>query len=69
MYWFDKKIEPSCKYCKIGKSASDKNMVLCPAKGFVSLDFSCKSFVYSPVKRVPQKVALRKDYTPEDFKL
>lgn len=49
---FQKSIEPRCAYCAKG-APLEKDSVLCPKKGVVSPGFSCRSFRYDPLKRVP----------------
>jgi hypothetical protein len=44
-----------CAYCESGKRSSDGTKINCSIKGPVDLNFSCGSFKYSPLKRVPEK--------------
>ena len=53
--YFDKKIEPKCDYCMYGKRTKDGNRVLCEKRGLVEQNYSCKAFIYSPLKRIPVK--------------
>ena len=53
--YFDKKIEPKCDYCSFGKRTKDGNRVLCEKRGLVEQNYSCKAFIYSPLKRIPVK--------------
>lgn len=53
--YFDKKIEPKCDYCTYGKRTKDGNRVLCEKRGLVEQNYSCKAFIYSPLKRIPVK--------------
>jgi hypothetical protein len=53
--YFDKKIDPKCDYCTFGKRTKDGNRVLCEKRGLVEQTFSCKAFIYSPLKRIPVK--------------
>ena len=53
--YFDKKIDPKCDYCTYGKRTKDGNRVLCEKRGLVEQNFSCKAFIYSPLKRIPVK--------------
>ena len=64
--------EPRCEYCLIGKLSADGENVLCPKKGVMNKDFSCKKFRYDPLKRVPDTrtpKAAEFDFTPDDFAL
>ncbi len=51
---FTKKIEPSCSYCKRGKSA-DADTILCTKHGICSPASSCRAFRYDPLKRTPPR--------------
>ena len=53
--YFDKKIDPKCDYCMYGKRTKDGNSVLCEKRGLVEQNYSCKAFIYSPLKRIPVK--------------
>ena len=53
--YFDKKIDPKCDYCTYGKRTKDGNRVLCEKRGLVEQNYSCKAFIYSPLKRIPVK--------------
>jgi len=65
---FKNKIEPSCSYCKFGRADSSEK-VFCQKKGIKSLDESCKSFKYDPLKRVPNKIILNSEYSKKDFEI
>ncbi len=60
-------VSPSCSYCLLGKPAPDGKSVLCPKKGVVAKDFSCKKFKYDIMKRVPKKAPELKSFSKEDF--
>ena len=53
--YFDKKIDPKCDYCMYGKRTKDGNRVLCEKRGLVEQNYSCKAFIYPPLKRIPVK--------------
>ncbi|WP_303804177.1 hypothetical protein [Ruminococcus flavefaciens] len=38
-----------------GKRTKDGNRVLCEKRGLVEQNYSCKAFIYSPLKRIPVK--------------
>lgn len=62
--------EPRCEYCLIGKLSADGDKVLCPKKGVMDRDFSCKKFRYDPLKRVPEaKKPFMPEFSPDDFTL
>lgn len=60
-------VSPRCSYCAHGKSIGAE--ILCRKMGVMQPDSCCKKFRYDPLKRVPQTASIRKDFSPEDFKL
>lgn len=65
---FSKEIIPMCLYCEYGKKIMATDDVICPKKGIVKADFSCKKFKYTPINRVPpKKSSVTVEYTKEDF--
>ena len=66
---FQKKIDPSCAYCRRGKQIGE-DTVLCQKKGVVSPEGSCSRFRYDPLKRVPPR-PVSPDFSrlKEDFQL
>ncbi len=66
---FRGEISPACEYCEYGRKASDNVMILCIKKGMVSPRYSCRKFLYSPLKRVPRRQPKLPSFSPEDFKL
>ena len=66
---FGKKIEPNGIYCQHGKAAPGEQMVLCIKKGVVSPYYSCKKFLYDPLKREPRPRPPKPRFSPEDFSL
>lgn len=67
--FFGDKISPACVYCELGHTASDKKMILCKKKGVVSPYYSCKKFVYAPLKRIPKRLPKLPSFSDEDFSL
>jgi hypothetical protein len=53
--FFGGDITPKCSYCHYGKKAKEGGKILCEKRGMVDSEYSCKSFVYSPLKRIPVK--------------
>lgn len=45
-----------CEYCRFASSVSLTDDMLCEKKGVVSKEYSCRSFVYDPLKRVPRRL-------------
>jgi hypothetical protein len=66
---FGKNIEPSCEYCEFGNKTKDEQMVLCIKNGVVSPTYSCKKYIYSPLKREPKPPLVVTRYKKEDFEL
>ena len=62
-------ISPTCAYCLVGKPAPDGETVLCPKKGVVAKDYSCRRFKYDIMKRVPKKAPKLQSFSEEDFSL
>ena len=52
---FSKEIEKICAYCEFGKPIFGTDDIICPKKGLVRADHSCKKFLYSPLRRTPPK--------------
>ncbi len=66
---FGKNIQPACSYCQNGRAAPDKSMVLCSKYGPVFVHYSCKKYIYDPLKRIPKKPPALAPYSKEDFEL
>lgn len=66
---FGGRIEPACEYCELGQSNTSGSMILCENKGVVAPYFSCRKFVYTPLKRIPKKPMPLPEYDLDDFKL
>ena len=67
---FRKNVVKKCAYCVHAGQANDGKL-LCPKRGFVSADGSCRRFRYDPLKRTPQKQKAKNftAFTEEDFRL
>lgn len=66
---YSKEISPKCLYCSYGRSVNDSKEILCKKTGVMQPDSCCKKFKYDPLKRVPERIKLKSDFNPEDFKL
>lgn len=65
---FSKKIEPYCIYCEHATSVVAGEQVICPKKGIVQADYSCRHFQYTPLKRTPMPTPkLQNDFDKNDF--
>ncbi len=60
---------PRCEYCENGKRLPTETEVLCREKGIVELGYSCKKFIYDPLKRQPGQGGIENDFTAADFQL
>lgn len=66
---FGKTVEPACAHCKRGRKTAYGEKVFCEKKGVVDAYYSCKSYKYDPLKRVPKKVKLQNDLSEKDFSI
>ncbi len=64
---FGNHIEPACEYCENGRMTKDGQMVLCERHGIVAPYFSCRKFIYAPLKRIPKGNKPLPQYKQEDF--
>lgn len=62
-------IEPKCQYCLSGTAVTDSDTVLCPKKGVLDKNDSCRKFIYDPLKRIPQQAAEMLSFSADDFSL
>lgn len=53
--YFGNSITPRCEYCEFGTRSKKNSKVLCTKNALVPPDYSCSKFVYSPLKRIPEK--------------
>ena len=51
---FDRKIEPSCLYCRHGRTLGEGE-VACLKRGIVDGSGYCGLFRYEPTKRIPEQ--------------
>ena len=58
-------IEKVCAYCEHAASLKDKNFMLCKTRGVVASSFSCRKFLYDPLKRIPARPTLITDTEEE----
>lgn len=45
-----------CELCRFAEAISETEDMLCRHKGTVDKEYSCRKFVYDPLKRVPRKL-------------
>lgn len=58
-----------CDTCLYGEKAQDNMSIFCQKKGLKEPDDFCRKYKYDPLKRVPLKLVIDTDYSPEDFML
>jgi hypothetical protein len=67
--YFSSDIPPACTYCRYGFPSRDSERILCERVGIVPPDYSCRRFIYCPLKRIPKRAPKLPSYTKEDFEL
>jgi hypothetical protein len=65
----DKMIEKRCCYCEYAAPIHETTGYICNKKGIVPYNFSCKKFVFDPLKLSPMLPAKTLRFSPEDFQL
>ena len=65
----EKKYSKVCLNCFFGRAPKDGESVLCEKKGNVDPYGKCRHYRYDPLKRVPERISLQKDFSEDDFKL
>ena len=45
-----------CEFCRFATEIKTTEDMLCAYKGVVDKEYSCRKFVYDPLKRVPRKL-------------
>lgn len=45
-----------CEFCRFASEIKTTEDMLCSHKGVVDKEYSCRKFVYDPLKRVPKKL-------------
>ena len=44
-----------CAYCEKASGIYDEDTMICQSRGIVSKAYSCRKFIYDPLKRIPPK--------------
>ena len=65
----DAVIEKRCCYCESASPIRETTGYICNKKGVVPYNFSCKKFVFDPLKLSPRLPAKALQFSPEDFDL
>ena len=66
---FGNRITPACRYCERACPVGNEDSLLCSKKGVVKGDFSCRSFRYDPLMRIPRRPLELEKLDAEDFSL
>ena len=69
--FFDREIDPACRYCAVGTPNVDKDLVLCPKRGVMAAEDRCAAFRYDPLRREIRRAPRlpSQQYGPKDFEL
>ena len=62
-------IEKRCCYCEHATPIRETPSYICNKKGAVPYNFSCRKFIFDPLKLSPRLPAKSLKFSPEDFKL
>lgn len=67
---FSKKIARMCQYCDHSRPVIQTDHFICPFKGLITGDFSCRKYKYNAIKRVPpKKIIYKEEFDKSDFEL
>jgi hypothetical protein len=58
-----------CEICEYATFLPDSENLLCSKMGVVAADYSCRRFLYDPLKRIPTPAAKLPKFSAEDFLL
>jgi len=65
----NKEIEKKCCYCEYATEVKAMEAYLCNRHGAVAYDFTCKKFIFDPLKLSPRLPAKKLAFTAADFGL
>lgn len=66
---FGNRIKPACRYCRVGFPSPDTDWILCPKRGAVPPDHSCRHYGYDPILRIPKPPLSLERFDKEEFSL
>ena len=66
---YGENVSPKCMYCETGIKTNNGKEILCRRMGIMQPDSCCKKFRYDPLKRKPDVIKLKQDFSAEDFSL
>ena len=61
--------EKKCCYCEHASPILETTGYICNKRGVVPYNFSCKKFIFDPLKLSPRLPAKALQFSPEDFSL
>ena len=64
---FPRKAYPACRNCVHGHLSQTGGKILCPRRGIVAPDYSCRKYRYDPLKRVPRRLPALPSFDRKDF--
>ncbi len=64
---FSKKTVPMCSFCKHGLPCRGSRLIVCRKRGVVDASFSCRSFKYDPLERVPAAAPVLEKHEKSEF--
>ena len=64
---FNKSVKKSCAWCKYGRKSEYSNEIFCKKRGVVTADDYCRKYNYDPLKRVPDRQTVSKEFSNNDF--
>ncbi len=47
-----------CAFCEKSANVYDQDYMVCKQRGIVAKDFSCRKFIYDPLKRIPPRAVM-----------
>lgn len=66
---FNKKLAHACKYCRYATSLNFTDEVICKKKGISDPNGCCRHYKYDPLKRQPERIILKSDFSKDDFQI
>jgi len=64
---FNKKLTKACKYCRYARGLNFTKGIICIKKGISEPDAYCRYYKYDPLKRQPERIILKNDFSKDDF--
>ena len=64
---FDKDIKKTCLCCEYGRKSDYADEIFCSKRGITNINDYCRKFKYDPLKRIPDRQLIEKEFIPDDF--